>query len=91
MIEELIKWSHREFSDLPWRRNRSLYSTLVSEIMLQQTTVSTVLNHYDRFLKEYPSVKAVAHASEEQLTASWKGLGYYRKGQKPQEGLRAFF
>ncbi len=81
MIETLINWSNLEFSDLPWRKNRSLYGTLVSEIMLQQTTVSTVLNHFNRFLEEYPTIRDVASATEEQLTISWKGLGYYRRAR----------
>jgi A/G-specific adenine glycosylase len=80
MFKKLTKWSE-QFSDLPWRQNRTLYSTLVSEIMLQQTTVGTVLNHYQRFLKEYPSIYDLAAASEEELTISWKGLGYYRRAR----------
>lgn len=81
MNQKLIDWSHQEFSHLPWRNNRSLYTTLVSEIMLQQTTVSTVLNHFDRFIKEYPNVQALAFATEEELLISWKGLGYYRRAR----------
>jgi A/G-specific adenine glycosylase len=81
MFEKLVKWSLDKNQDLPWRSNRNLYSTLVSEIMLQQTTVQTVLNHYDRFLKKYPNVEALAQASEEQLTIDWKGLGYYRRAR----------
>ena len=81
MIEKLAQWSHKNFSKLPWRQNRSLYTTLVSEIMLQQTTVGTVLQHFDRFIDEYPSFEAVANATEEKLTISWKGLGYYRRAR----------
>ena len=81
MIEKLIDWSHQNFSKLPWRQNRTLYSTLVSEIMLQQTTVGTVLGHFDRFMQEYPSFEDVANATEERLTISWKGLGYYRRAR----------
>ncbi len=78
---ELISWSKREFSHLPWRQNRSLYTTLVSEIMLQQTTVGTVRNHFDRFLLIYPDVKSLAVSSEENLLIAWKGLGYYRRAK----------
>jgi A/G-specific adenine glycosylase len=81
MINKLVQWSNSEFYNLPWRKNRTLYGTLVSEIMLQQTTVSTVLNHFDKFLKEYPTLKDVALATDEQLTISWKGLGYYRRAR----------
>lgn len=81
MFNSLLKWSKDNFSELPWRTNRSLYGTLVSEIMLQQTTVGTVLNHFNRFMKEYPDLKSLAKASDEQLTISWKGLGYYRRAR----------
>ncbi len=88
MFQKLIDWSCQEFSYLPWRKNRSLYGTLVSEIMLQQTTVSTVINHFERFLNEYPTPKDVASASEEELLISWKGLGYYRRARNLQKACR---
>ena len=62
----------------------------MSEIMLQQTTVGTVLNHYERFLKEYPDPFAVAGASDEQLTISWKGLGYYRRARNLKKACAYF-
>lgn len=80
-IQNLISWSQKEFPSLPWRQNRSLYRTLVSEIMLQQTTVSTVKNHYERFLKTFPDLKSLALASEDELVVAWKGLGYYRRAR----------
>jgi A/G-specific adenine glycosylase len=80
-LSTLINWSKKEFSHLPWRKNRSLYRTLVSEIMLQQTTVSTVSNHYERFLKTFPDIESLARASEDELTVAWKGLGYYRRAR----------
>lgn len=79
MFKKLITWSNENFSHLPWRKNRTLYGTLVSEIMLQQTTVPTVLNHYDKFLLKFPDLKALSNASEEELLIAWKGLGYYRR------------
>lgn len=81
MFKDLVTWSKREFSELPWRRDHDPYHVLVSEIMLQQTTVGTVLNHYDRFLQEFPNVTALAKASEEQVLVAWKGLGYYRRAK----------
>lgn len=80
-LSKLLSWSEKEFSHLPWRQNRSLYRTLVSEIMLQQTTVSTVNNHYERFLKTFPDLESLARASEQELTVAWKGLGYYRRAR----------
>lgn len=81
MWKKLIAWSQSEYCDLPWRKKRTLYRTLVSEIMLQQTTVATVLNHFERFVKTYPNLKSLAQASEEELLISWKGLGYYRRAK----------
>lgn len=80
-LKSLLSWSTSEFSELPWRKNRSLYRTLVSEIMLQQTTVGTVKNHYERFLTRFPTLESLAAASEEELTVAWKGLGYYRRAR----------
>ena len=81
MFKKLIKWSDKEFSHLPWRKTRTLYGTLVSEIMLQQTTVGTVINHFDRFLDTFPSTIELSKASEEEVCVAWKGLGYYRRAK----------
>jgi len=81
MFEALIRWSQESFSDLPWRRRRSLYRTLVSEIMLQQTTVTTVRRHFEAFVERFPDVGTLAQASEEELLVAWKGLGYYRRAR----------
>ncbi len=81
MFQQLADWSLREFPELPWRKNRSLYRTLVSEIMLQQTTVQTVLKHFERFMSEYPTPEKFAKATEEEILIAWKGLGYYRRAR----------
>lgn len=81
MFKALLEWSEAQFNHLPWRRKRSLYRTLVSEIMLQQTTVSTVLKHFERFLERFPDLESLALASEEDLLVAWKGLGYYRRAR----------
>ena len=78
-FQELTEWSETEYSALPWRQNRTLYTTLVSEIMLQQTTVGTVLKRYSDFLKQFPDLKSLAKATEEELRVAWQGLGYYRR------------
>ena len=80
-LQKRIHWSQTEFTDLPWRKKRTLYGTLVSEIMLQQTTVGTVKNHYERFLLRFPDLESLAKASEEEVTVAWKGLGYYRRAR----------
>lgn len=81
MMKNLVSWSQREFHDLPWRKTHDPYQILVSEIMLQQTTVGTVLNHFDRFLKTFPTLKSLALSSEEEVLVAWKGLGYYRRAK----------
>ncbi len=80
-LESLLTWSAQEYRDLPWRKNRSLYRTLVSEIMLQQTTVGTVKNHFERFLTRFPDLQSLASATEDELLVAWKGLGYYRRAR----------
>jgi A/G-specific adenine glycosylase len=81
MKKALFTWSEKEYSELPWRKERTLYRTLVSEIMLQQTNVSTVLKHFERFLKVFPNLPSLAVASEEEVCAQWQGLGYYRRAR----------
>ena len=81
MFKKLISWSKDQYSHLPWRTERSVYRTLVSEIMLQQTTVGTVLNHFEKFIKVYPDIKTLAESSEEKILIVWKGLGYYRRAK----------
>lgn len=81
MHKDLMTWSRKEYKELPWRKNRNLYTTLVSEIMLQQTTVGTVKKHYDSFLKVFPDIFALAKATEEDVCAQWQGLGYYRRAR----------
>lgn len=79
-VKALISWSS-QFSSLPWRQQRSLYHTLVSEIMLQQTTVSTVLPRFVAFILQFPTIEVLAQATEEQVMIAWKGLGYYRRAR----------
>lgn len=80
-FNELISWSKDSYAHLPWRKRRSLYHTLVSEIMLQQTTVGTVLNHFERFIELYPDVETLAKSTDDEVCIAWKGLGYYRRAR----------
>ena len=66
--------------DLPWQ-NQDAYRVWLSEIMLQQTQVATVISYYQRFIDAYPNVAALAAASEEQVLAHWSGLDYYARGR----------
>ena len=80
MYKQLVEWSKKNYS-LPWREERTAYTTLVSEIMLQQTTVPTVLRYYHTFLKRFPTIDILAKASEVEVLQAWKGLGYYRRAK----------
>jgi A/G-specific adenine glycosylase len=74
--------------DLPWRRTRDPYAIWVSEIMLQQTRVETVLRYYDRFLERFPDLASLAAADEDAVLAAWSGLGYYRRARLLHAGVR---
>jgi A/G-specific adenine glycosylase len=80
-FKSLINWSLETFHQLPWRIGRTPYTTLVSEMMLQQTTVSTVKTRYPLFLKKFPSLQHLAEASESDVLQAWEGLGYYRRAR----------
>ncbi len=77
----LLRWYDRSRRDLPWRRDPSPYKTLVSELMLQQTTVATVIPYFERFLARFPTLALLAAASEDDVTALWSGLGYYARAR----------
>ncbi|HEU4411629.1 MAG TPA: A/G-specific adenine glycosylase [Polyangiaceae bacterium] len=81
-------WFARHARDLPWRRDRAAYRVWVSEVMLQQTRVATVLAYYDRFLARFPDVASLAAAAEGEVLALWSGLGYYRRARALHRGAR---
>ena len=67
--------------DLPWQKNPTPYRVWVSEIMLQQTQVTTVISYYQRFMKSFPSLESLANASQDDVLAHWSGLGYYARAR----------
>jgi len=77
----LRAWYRRNARDLPWRRTRDPYHILVSELMLQQTQVSRVLEYYPRFLARFPTLEALAGARARQVVSEWSGLGYYARAR----------
>lgn len=79
MTELLMQWYKTHARDLPWRNTKDPYAIWVSEIMLQQTRVDTVIPYYQRFMEVLPTVAALSEASEEQLFKLWEGLGYYTR------------
>ncbi len=82
MTHKLLTWYNHNKRDLPWRRDGGIYAVLVSEMMLQQTTVDTVLRYYDRFIAHFPDIHALADASEEEVLNIWQGLGYYARARR---------
>lgn len=81
----LLEWYDAHKRDLPWRRTKDPYGIWVSEIMLQQTRVDTVIPYYERFLKWFPTIADLASAPEEQLLKAWEGLGYYSRVRNMQQ------
>jgi A/G-specific adenine glycosylase len=78
---DLLRWYDQNRRDLPWRETRDPYRIWLSEIMLQQTRVAAVLEHYRIFLKRFPNMQRLAAASEDAVLAAWSGLGYYRRAR----------
>ena len=78
----LLDWFDKHGrKDLPWQKNRTPYRVWVSEIMLQQTQVSTVIPFYERFMSQLPDVAALANATEDTVLHLWTGLGYYARAR----------
>jgi len=77
----LLQWFRRHGRDLPWRCTRDPYAILVSELMLQQTQVSTVIAYYNEWLRRFPDFASLARASENDVLYAWQGLGYYARAR----------
>src|SRR5688572_23813705 len=75
----LVTWYHSNHRDLPWRNTSDPYHIWLSEIMLQQTQVRTVIDYYRRFLTLFPTIQDLAAASSDQVMKAWEGLGYYAR------------
>ncbi|XP_018113826.1 adenine DNA glycosylase isoform X2 [Xenopus laevis] len=94
--ERLLAWYDKCKRDLPWRTtastepdlDRKAYAVWVSEVMLQQTQVATVINYYNKWMKVWPTVEDLARASLEEVNEMWSGLGYYSRGRRLQEGAK---
>jgi len=85
---ELLQWYKEAKRDLPWRRSRDPYHIWVSEIMLQQTRVDTVIPYFNRFMERFPTITALAVAPEEDVLKAWEGLGYYSRARNLQAAAR---
>lgn len=89
LARSLLGWYDRERRDLPWRSEPSAYRTLLSEIMLQQTRVETVIPYFERFVARWPTLRELAAASDEEVLSEWAGLGYYRRARSLLAAARA--
>ena len=86
--QRVLRWYRRHRRNLPWRQDRDPYRIWISEIMLQQTQVKTVVPHYERFLARFPDVASLARAREDDVVACWSGLGYYSRARNLHRAAR---
>jgi len=86
--QTLLAWYDREGRDLPWRQDHDPYHVWVSEVMLQQTQVNTVIPYYERFMATFPTVADLARADEATLLKAWQGLGYYSRARNLQRAAQ---
>lgn len=77
--QDLLNWFEQEKRNLPWRQDRDPYKIWVSEIMLQQTRVDTVIPYFRNFIEKFPTIEDLANAGEEEVLKAWEGLGYYSR------------
>lgn len=86
--DQFIRWYEQEKRNLPWRYNRDPYRIWISEIMLQQTRVDTVIDYFYRFMEWFPTIEELATAPEEKLLKAWEGLGYYSRARNIQAAAK---
>ncbi len=84
----IVPWFKKNARDLPWRKTSDPYKIWISEMMLQQTTVSTVIPYYNNFLQKFPSVHDLARAREDDVLRAWEGLGYYQRAKNLLKGAQ---
>ena len=87
-MRALLRWYRRSARDLPWRRRRDAYAIWVSEVMLQQTQVETVLAYYAAFLDRFPTLEALAGARLPSVLKAWEGMGYYARARNLHRAAR---
>ncbi|HNQ89338.1 MAG TPA: A/G-specific adenine glycosylase [Verrucomicrobiota bacterium] len=91
LVRQLLAWYRAQARDLPWRQTTDPYAIWVSEVMLQQTQVRTVLRYWRRWMRALPDLEALARASESRLLRLWEGLGYYSRARRLQAAARLVF
>ena len=94
ITKKILKWYDLNKRSLPWRKKVSLkkkqYYTLISEFMLQQTQVTTVIPFFNRFIKNLPSINSLAKANEKKLIKLWQGLGYYSRARNLKKNCASY-
>jgi A/G-specific adenine glycosylase len=86
--QQLLEWYGIHKRDLPWRRSKNPYYIWISEVMLQQTRVDTVIPYFHSFIEKFPTVEALSDAPEEEVLKAWEGLGYYSRARNLQSAVR---
>jgi A/G-specific adenine glycosylase len=87
-VRKLLAWYRKGARDLPWRRTKDPYAIWVSEIMLQQTQIATVIPYYERWMKRFPTAKALAKAPLDAVLKLWEGLGYYARARNLHKAVQ---
>jgi A/G-specific adenine glycosylase len=90
LVQSLYDWYLTNCRNLPWREDRNPYKIWISEIMLQQTGVKTVLPYFLNFIKTFPTIESLANAEESQVLSNWAGLGYYSRARNIHKTARLF-
>ena len=85
---DLLQWFVQEQRELPWRKDQDPYKVWVSEIMLQQTKVDTVIPYFNRFIEQFPTIEALSDAEEEKVLKAWEGLGYYSRARNLHSAVK---
>lgn len=88
LAKELLSWYQEHGRRLPWRQRRGPYAIWVSEVMLQQTRVETVIPYFNRWMESFPTIESLATAKREEVLAQWEGLGYYRRAHLLHEAAQ---
>src|SRR6266498_2027993 len=89
VVSLIERWFRKHQRPLPWRANYDPYRVWVSEVMAQQTRIEVVLAYFERFMARFPTIAALAAASDDDVTAAWSGLGYYRRARMLRAGAVA--
>ena len=82
-VQQLLDWFDANQRQMPWRDLDTPYTTWISEIMLQQTQVDTVIPYFNRFIESFPTVEVLAESDLQVVLKHWEGLGYYSRATKP--------